>query len=77
MKKLYEIYLLEKHVKKESWQAFINEINKYSHGFACFKLFVLLDNRSVRYFIETSLNLPVCINRLKEFVFKRADYLVL
>ncbi len=74
MKKLYEIYLLEKHVKKESWQAFINEINKYSHGFACFKLFVLLDNRSIRYFIETSLNLPVCINRLKEFVFKRADY---
>lgn len=74
VKKLYEIYLLEKYVKKESWQKLVEEINKYTHGLGKFKLLVLLDNRSINYFIETTLNLPISISNLKEFIFKKSDY---
>jgi hypothetical protein len=72
-KGVYEIFLTSNYVSVEAWQKFLFSIARYIGIFKKFKIIVKIELNEVRYFIETSSDLPTTIGDLTEFLFKKID----
>ena len=73
MKFCFEIFFSKKFVTTEEWQEFIQAISFYNGTFRRWKLWVMLEQNQLRYFVETHCSLPVTIHFLNSFVLKRTS----
>lgn len=68
-----EIFLTDKYVTEESWLNLIFEICKLNGRFRKWDLFVKIEMNTVRYFVQTSRQLPPMISHLSNFLLKRIN----
>lgn len=73
MKFCFEIFFSKKLVTTEEWREFIQAISFYNGTFRKWKLWVVLDQNQLRYFVQTRRFLPVTIRSLNSFVLKRTS----
>lgn len=70
MKFCFEIFFSKKFVTSEEWEEFIQAISFYNGIFRKWKLWVMLEQNQLRYFVQTRRFLPVTLHSLKAFVLK-------
>ena len=66
-----EIFLTQKNVSKEEWDLFIRKVSDYNGLFKSWKLFMVLKQNKIHYYLETSCFLPSSINGQKSFLLRR------
>ncbi len=74
MQNIFEIYLVEKYVLKETWQRFIQIISTYQGIGRKWNLEICFQNNKIRYFIKSRCQLPPSINGEKSFLLKQVNY---
>lgn len=68
-----EILLTSKFVTEESWLQFIYEVSKLNGRFHKWDLWIKIELNTVRYFIQTSRELPSAISHLSDFLLKKIE----
>ena len=73
MKYLFEIFLTNEYIEEEKWQEFLCAVSKLN-GFLCrWKIYIYIEDNTVRYFIKTKRKLPSIIQDFSEFLLKRVE----
>lgn len=73
MKVQTEIYFKKQELTASDWRKLIDQISSY-HGFLkSWYLFVVLENRKIHYYIETSSSLPIMLEQLSFCMFKKVE----
>lgn len=73
MRYLFEVFLTNEFIEEERWQEFICAVSKLN-GFLCgWKIYIYIEDNTVRYFIKTKRKLPSIIQEFSEFLLKRVE----
>ena len=73
MKYLFEVFLTKEYVEENVWSGFLYAVSKLNGIFGKWKMYVYIDDNTVRYFIETNKKLPSIIQEFSEFILKRVE----
>ena len=68
-----EILLTSKFVTEESWLKLIYEVSKLNGRLRKWDLLIKIELNTVRYFIQSSRQLPSVISHLSDFLLKRVE----
>ena len=73
MRYLTEVFLTQGNVKENVWSKFLYVISKLNGFFKKWKMYIYIENNTVRYFIKSSKKLPSIIQDFSEFILKKAE----
>ncbi len=73
MKYLMEVFLTQEHVEENIWSKFLYAVSKLNGIFRTWKMYLYIENNTVRYFIQSSRKLPSIIQDFSEFILKKVD----
>ena len=73
MKYLTEVFLTQEHVEENVWSKFLYAVSKLNGIFRKWKMYVYIENNTVRYFIQASRKLPSIIQDFSEFILKKVE----
>ena len=73
MKYLFEVFLTREYVEENVWSGFLYAVSKLNGIFGKWKMYVYIEDNTVRYFIETNKKLPSIIQEFSEFILKRVE----
>ena len=73
MKYLTEVFLTQENVEENVWSKFLYAVSKLNGIFRKWKMYVYIENNTVRYFIQSSRKLPSIIQDFSEFILKKVE----
>ena len=73
MKYLFEVFLTKEYVEENEWSGFLYAISKLNGIFGRWKMYVYIEDNTVRYFIETNKKLPSIVQDFSEFLLKQIE----
>ena len=73
MKYLTEIFLTQEHVEENVWSKFLYAISKLNGMFRTWKMYLYIENSTVRYFIQSSRKLPSIVQDFSEFILRKVE----
>ena len=76
MKYISEIYLNKKDLNSDDWLQFLESISKYFKVFNIWNIIVKISENTIRYFIESNIELSSTINGNSAFLLKKNDIIV-
>ncbi len=71
MRYLTEVFLTQAFVEEATWSKFLYAISKLNGIFRRWKMYLYIENNTVRYFIQSSRKLPSIIQDFSEFILKK------
>ncbi len=73
MKYLTEIFLTQQFVEEQTWSRFLYSVSKLNGLLKKWKIYIYIENNTIRYFIKSSKKLPSIIQDFSEFILKKVD----
>ena len=73
MKYLTEIFLTQQFVEEQTWSKFLYSVSKLNGLLKKWKIYIYIENNTIRYFIKSSKKLPSIIQDFSEFILKKVD----
>ena len=73
MKYLTEVFLTQENVEENVWSKFLYAVSKLNGILKKWKMYVYIENNTVRYFIQSSRKLPSIIQDFSEFILKKVE----
>lgn len=73
MKYLTEIFLTQQFIEEQTWSKFLYSVSKLNGLLKKWKIYIYIENNTIRYFIKSSKKLPSIIQDFSEFILKKVD----
>ena len=73
MKYLTEIFLTQQFVEEQTWSKFLYSVSNLNGLLKKWKIYIYIENNTIRYFIKSSKKLPSIIQDFSEFILKKVD----
>ena len=73
MKYLTEIFLTQQFVEEQTWSKFLYSVSNLNGLLKKWKIYIYIENNTIRYFIKASKKLPSIIQDFSEFILKKVD----
>lgn len=73
MKYLTEIFLTQQFVEEQTWSKFLYSVSKLNGLLKKWKIYIYIENNTIRYFIKSSKKLPSIIQDFSEFILKKVE----
>ena len=73
MKYLTEIFLTQQFVEEQTWSKFLYSVSNLNGLLKKWKIYIYIENNTIRYFIKSSKKLPSIIQDFREFILKKVD----
>ena len=70
MKYLFEVFLTKEYVEENIWSKFLYAVSKLNGILGKWKMYIYIEDNTVRYLIETNKKLPSIISDFSEFILK-------
>ena len=70
MKYLAEVFLTKEYVEENVWSRFLYTVSKLNGFLKKWKMYIYIEDNTVRYLIETNKKLPSIISDFSEFILK-------
>lgn len=73
MKYLTEIFLTQQFIEEQTWSKFLYSVSKLNGLLKKWKIYIYIENNTIRYFIKSSKKLPSIIQDFSEFILKKVE----
>ena len=73
MKYLTEIFLTQQFVEEQTWSKFLYSVSNLNGLLKKWKIYIYIENNTIRYFIKSSKKLPSIIQDFSEFILKKVE----